>query len=84
MFVDDSEHHITIAHGIGDYPIGEKIHNIADLSGFISFLKFFENPIRAFDSSFNLEVFYTLFFKEISQYLDASLCIFFSFTKIFF
>lgn len=84
IFVDNSKHHIAIAHCIGDHPVSKQIHNIADLCRLISLLEFLKHSIRAFDPSFYLEILYSFFMEKIRQDLDASFGIFFSFTEIFF
>ncbi len=84
IFMDDSQHHITVTYGIGDHSIRKQIHHRTDICRFISIVKFFKHPIRTLDPSFDFKIFYPFFIKHSRQHLDSSLSIFFSLPEIFF
>ena len=82
--MDNSKHHIAIAHRIGDNSIRKQIHDIADLCRLISLLEFLKNSVRTLDSAFYLEILYSFFMEKIGQNFDTSFGIFFSLAEIFF
>jgi len=84
IFMDDSQHHITIAYRLGDDSVGKQIHHGTDFRGLVSFLEFLEHSIRTFDPSLDFEILDSFFVQHVRQCLDSSLRIFFSFAEIFF
>lgn len=84
MLVDDAEHHVAVAHGIGDHPVSEQIHHRADLGRLVSMLELFVDSVWALDPSFDLEIVYAFLLEQVGDEFDAFLCVFLTLAEIFF